>query len=239
MASGARGPGSARAGAPTPCAGDAGVSCKPRMVTPGKACNCPTVAACAEEGMVSSAFVGSVMPVGCPMAETPSGSRVCTCTPWGSRVGTCTPCGRRLGICVPWGTAGISPKRPATAESSNPWALAKASRLCISGTGASLVMTLMVCPKGIICKLPSPSCAAASPCRSSFSMCPVKSSAKRPPAPLSAPVGAAFASVNPAPTRADTGLAEAEKFNWVVTLRFLFELPKLGIHPNLSKKRDR
>jgi hypothetical protein len=67
----------------------------------------------------------------------------------------------------------------------------------------------------------------------------VKSSAKRPPAPLSDAAGAAFASVNPAPTKADTGLAEAEKFNWVVTLEFLFELPQFGLYPNLSKKRDR
>jgi hypothetical protein len=67
----------------------------------------------------------------------------------------------------------------------------------------------------------------------------VKTSAKRLPAPLSPPTGAAFASVNPAPTKADTGLAVAEKFNWVVTLEFLFQLPKFGLSHQISKKRDR
>jgi hypothetical protein len=70
-------------------------------------------------------------------------------------------------------------------------------------------------------------------------MCPVKSSANWLPPVASPAPGAAFASARPAPTRADKGLAEAEKFNWVVTLKFLLELPKFGLHQQLSKKRDR
>ena len=78
----------------------------------------------------------------------------------------------------------IGPNKACTAASPKPWARAKAATLARSGMGVSLVITLRSLPSGNSCR-PTPGAMlsvvrAVSPCRSVFSMYPVRSSAKSP-----------------------------------------------------------
>ena len=94
---------------------------------------------------------------------------------------------------------GLAPNKACTAASSRPCIRANCARLAMSGSGASLVMTLILLPRGTTCKPWPGASKAARCCRWALSVCPFNTWAKSLfsdcPEPVAGVAGAALGSL--------------------------------------------